>query len=179
MEPIVQAPIASTLSKSQEIVMDEVPVDEEAVHTVHVEVRLKRKSTARMDFIKRIVWEHLQGDETLFVPGEITGWERETRLGENVDRVVASETSPSFSMLLCPDDLMLVSVAATTNIVDISKANLEIHVYQAISCEPDELSTGNSADDVAAATVIELPCIEWDSLWDRYTVIQPIVCFGG
>jgi len=47
------------------------------------------------------------------------------------------------------------------------QAYLEIHVYQPIAYEQDDLATGNSKEDVTAATVTELPCIEWDTLWDR------------
>lgn len=57
--------------------------------------------------------------------------------------------------------------ASPTNTVEMARACLEIHVYQPIVCEQDDLSTGNSKDDVTAATVTELPCIEWDTLWDR------------
>jgi pachytene checkpoint protein 2 len=51
-----------------------------------------------------------------------------------------------------------------------SRACLEIHVYQSIVCDQGDLSTGDSKDDVTAATVTELPCIEWDTLWDRRVV---------
>lgn len=51
--------------------------------------------------------------------------------------------------------------------MEMEKACLEIHVYQPVSCEQDDLSTGSSKDDVTAATVTELPCVEWDSLWNR------------
>lgn len=122
--------------------------EEDELYTVHVEVRLKQQSTARVDFIKDLVMEHLMQDDTIFVPSEITGWEMESRMEQNVQRITACETS------------------SPTNTVKIENAHLEIHVYQPIACEQDDLSTGNTKDDVIAATVTELPCIEWDTLWD-------------
>jgi hypothetical protein len=29
------------------------------------------------------------------------------------------------------------------------------------------MTTGRGGDDVIAATVTDLPCVEWDNLWDR------------
>ena len=69
-------------------ISDEVDV----FHRVHVEVRLKRQSTARVDVIKQLVLDHLSQDDTLFVPSDITGWELEPRLQQNVDRIAACET---------------------------------------------------------------------------------------
>jgi hypothetical protein len=66
--------------------------DLDILHTVHVEVRLKKRSTARVDFIKQLVLDHLSQDDTLFVPSDITGWESEARLEQNVDRIAACET---------------------------------------------------------------------------------------
>jgi hypothetical protein len=63
---------------------------------------------------------------------------------------------------------LLFRIAFPGNTVEMARTSLEIHVYQPITCEQDDLSTGESKDDVIAATVTELPCIEWDSLWDRY-----------
>ena len=66
--------------------------DLDILHTVHVEVRLKKRSTARVDFIKQLVLDHLSQDDILFVPSDITGWESEARLEQNVDRIAACET---------------------------------------------------------------------------------------
>ncbi|KAG8805490.1 hypothetical protein FRC17_005483, partial [Serendipita sp. 399] len=110
--------------------------------------RLKKRSTARVDYIKQLVLDYLSQDETLLVPSDVTGWESESRLVQNVERIAACDSShPS-------------------NVVEIATAQLEIHVYQPIVFEQDDLSTGTTKDDVTAATVTELPCIEWDTLWD-------------
>jgi ribosomal protein L18E len=70
--------------------------DLDILHTVHVEVRLKKRSTARVDFIKQLVLDHLSQDDTLFVPSDITGWGSEGRLEQNVDRIATCETCEYF-----------------------------------------------------------------------------------
>ncbi|PVG00026.1 AAA-domain-containing protein [Serendipita vermifera] len=149
--PTTFAPTSSkeiNMTDLQNHLLDSAGDEAEELYVLHVEVRLKKRSTARVDFIKQVVLEHLSQDNTLFVPSVITGWESEVRLRENVERIAACETS------------------FPGNTVEMSKTSLEIHVYQPITCEQDDLSTGESKDDVIAATVTELPCIEWDSLWD-------------
>ena len=37
-----------------------------------------------------------------------------------------------------------------------------------MEAEAADMTTGKGGDDVIAATVTDLPCIEWDNLWDRY-----------
>jgi hypothetical protein len=84
---------AEIIYESQEVDMqEEIDEEEDLVYTVHVEVRLKRKSTARMDFIKHLVLDYLSQDDTLFVPSDIMGWEKDSRLVENVERMAACET---------------------------------------------------------------------------------------
>jgi hypothetical protein len=82
--------------KTLEVTMQDSRISDEdepdILHTVHVEVRLKKRSTARVDFIKQLVLDHLSQDDTLFVPSDITGWESEARLEQNVDRIAACET---------------------------------------------------------------------------------------
>lgn len=88
---------------------------------------------------------------------------------------------PVSTTWLCPLNTWLVRVrtrpliyyrllfpACPTNLIDVAKAELEIHVYQPIETEAAEMTTGKDGDDVIAATVTDLPCIEWDILWDRY-----------
>jgi len=53
-------------------------------------------------------------------------------------------------------------------LIDVARAELEIHVYQPMEAEAADMTTGKGGDDVIAATVTDLPCIEWDNLWDRY-----------
>ena len=61
-------------------------------YTVHLEVRLKTHSTARADLIKQLVHKHVSADQQLYVPGEISGWQSEPRLAQNVHRIMACET---------------------------------------------------------------------------------------
>ena len=69
------------------------------VHIVHLEVRLKTHSTARADLIKELVHKHVSADQQLYVPGEISGWQSEPRLAQNVHRIMACETCKSFLVL--------------------------------------------------------------------------------
>lgn len=88
--------MASQLSANDleplEVTMNGLAMDPDPSYIVHVEVRLKRKSTARVDFIKELILEHLSQDETIFVPSDVTGWESEPRLAQNVERISACET---------------------------------------------------------------------------------------
>jgi hypothetical protein len=65
---------------------------ERFTYTVHLEVRLKTHSTARADLIKQLVHEHVSADQQLYVPSEITSWQSEPRLAQNVHRLMACET---------------------------------------------------------------------------------------
>ena len=65
---------------------------ERPTYTVHLEVRLKMHSTARADLIKQLVHKHISADQQLYVPGEISGWQSEPRLAQNVHRIMACET---------------------------------------------------------------------------------------
>jgi len=90
---------AETTYDSQEVTMQEQGLGEEEdlIYTVHVEVQLKRKSTARIDFIKQLALDYLKLDDTLFMPSDITGWEKDSRLVENVERMAACETCKSLT----------------------------------------------------------------------------------
>lgn len=69
------------------------------VYIVHLEVRLKTHSTARADLIKELVHKHVSADQQLYIPGEISGWQSEPRLAQNVHRIMACETCKSFLAL--------------------------------------------------------------------------------
>lgn len=69
------------------------------VHIVHLEVRLKTHSTARADLIKELVHKHVSADQQLYIPGEISGWQSEPRLAQNVHRIMACETCESSLIL--------------------------------------------------------------------------------
>lgn len=58
-----------------------------------VEVRLKPGSTARIDTLRRYVKQHLELDESIYLPSEITGWESNSILREHVEAIYACETS--------------------------------------------------------------------------------------
>lgn len=70
------------------------------VYTVHLEVRLKIHSTARADLIKELVYKHVSADQQLYVPGELSGWQSQPRLAQNVHRIMACETCKS--LWSCP-----------------------------------------------------------------------------
>jgi pachytene checkpoint protein 2 len=152
---------------------------ETPIYTVHLEIRLKTHSTARADLIKQLVHKHVSADQQLYVPGEISGWQSEPRLGQNVHRIMACETC-KYSLVLSStyvtcarkdasaNSLLTFLPACPTNLVDVAKAELEIHVYQPMESEVADMTTGKGGDDVIAATVTDLPCVEWDNLWDRY-----------
>lgn len=157
---------------------DEAPA-ERPMYTVHLEVRLKMHSTARADLIKQLVHKHVSADQQLYVPGEISGWQSEPRLAQNVHRIMACETCKYYLALssecaactrkdASADPLLTFFPACPTNLIDVAEAELEIHVYQPIEAEAAEMTTGKGGDDVTAATVTDLPCVEWDNLWDRY-----------
>jgi hypothetical protein len=99
--PEYQAALGATSSREinmadlQNDLLDSTRSEAEELYVLHVEVRLKKRSTARVDFIKQVVLEHLSQDDTLFVPSVITGWESEARLRENVERIAACETCKS------------------------------------------------------------------------------------
>jgi hypothetical protein len=69
------------------------------VYTVHLEVRLKTHSTARADLIKELVHKHVSADQQLYVPGELSGWQSQPRLAQNVHRIMACETCKSLLIL--------------------------------------------------------------------------------
>jgi hypothetical protein len=93
-------PAAGLALETLEITMQDSRISDEEeldiLHTVHVEVRLKKRSTARVDFIKQLVLDQLSQDDTLCVPSDITGWESEARLEQNIDRIAACETCEYF-----------------------------------------------------------------------------------
>ena len=72
---------------------------ETPTYTVHLEVRLKTHSTARVDLIKQLVHKHVSADQQLYVPGEISGWQSEPRLAQNVHRIIACETCKYYPSL--------------------------------------------------------------------------------
>ncbi|KAG9051015.1 hypothetical protein FS837_000123 [Tulasnella sp. UAMH 9824] len=125
--------------------------EENPVWVVHVEVRLKPSSPALADSIKKSVKDFLAGyAETIMFPSTITGWTTSPALANNIDLLrITESTSPSGS-------------------VPFSQAELEIHVYQPTDGDAfEEFATSKTdGEEVVAASVCELPCRNWDGLWD-------------
>ncbi|KAJ3790560.1 P-loop containing nucleoside triphosphate hydrolase protein [Lentinula aff. detonsa] len=118
---------------------------------VHVEVRLKSRSTSRFDSIRTHVHAWITAFDRINLSSSLDGWEDVPELAASVERIVTSESSCPFQSL--PVDEMA----------------LQIHVYQ--PCDSDafeEFSNSNSEDDdeTMAATVRELPNRSWEGLWN-------------
>lgn len=88
----------------------------------------------------------------IYLPSVLQGWEDIPLLSSSVDRIAASE-SPCSSPSL-----------------PIEQVSLQIHVYQPSDSDAfDELATGQGRGDgeeVMAASVCELPSINWEGLWE-------------
>ncbi len=93
MEDIQRASYSSIGHKTRE---GDDTIAKGPVYIVHLEVRLKTHSTARADLIKELVHKHVSADQQLYIPGEISGWQSEPRLAQNVHRIMACETCKSF-----------------------------------------------------------------------------------
>ncbi|KAK0468103.1 P-loop containing nucleoside triphosphate hydrolase protein [Desarmillaria tabescens] len=121
--------------------------------TVHIEVRLKSRATARFETIRHRVHDWIHTFDRINLSSTLTGWGVVPELGTSVDRIVVCE-STSASQSLPIDELAL-----------------QIHVYQPSDTDSFE-EFSNSAgskddeDDTMAASVCELPNLSWEGLWD-------------
>ncbi|BGP26603.1 thyroid receptor-interacting protein 13 [Rhodotorula toruloides] len=122
---------------------------------LHVEVRLKPTSTMRYDLIRRLLCQHLDSEyETLLTHSEVHDWRDVGVLAQNVDRVWIGECS-------------LPSPA-----VPLDHVCLNLHIYQPPSSSRlTDFTTSAHADedgdsDVPAASVLELPSISLEGVWD-------------
>ncbi|KAG8984825.1 hypothetical protein FRB90_005103, partial [Tulasnella sp. 427] len=125
--------------------------EEKPVWIVHVEARLKPTSSALADSIKQGVKEFLAGHtQILILPSKVIGWNAYPTLAKNIDLLRVTEST-------CP-----------SNSLPFSQAELEIHVYQPSDGDAfEEFATSKTdGEDVVAASVCELPCRDWDGLWD-------------
>ncbi|KIO30216.1 hypothetical protein M407DRAFT_69382 [Tulasnella calospora MUT 4182] len=116
-----------------------------------VEVRLKPSSPALSDSIKKSVKKFLAGYvQALILPSTVTGWSTYPDLANNIDLLRITEST------------------CTSNSVPFSQAELEIHVYQPTDGDAfEEFATSKTdGEEVVAASVCELPCRNWDGLWD-------------
>ncbi|KZS97522.1 P-loop containing nucleoside triphosphate hydrolase protein [Sistotremastrum niveocremeum HHB9708] len=129
---------------------------DDAQWIVHVEVRLSQRSTARLDAIRNLVRRHLEAEAHIRLSAPIPGWKEVDILRENVESIAATESS-------CPH-----------LVIDTAHAIFEVHVYQCSSDNTGEELTsggGQGEEEVAAATVCELPSKAWDGLWN--TLVYP------
>ncbi|KAJ4473532.1 P-loop containing nucleoside triphosphate hydrolase protein [Lentinula lateritia] len=118
---------------------------------VHVEVRLKSRSTSRFETIRTHVQAWITSFDRINLSSSLDGWEDVPELAASVERIVTSESA-------CPSQSLSVDEMA-----------LQIHVYQ--PCESDAFeefsnSTNEDDDETMAATVRELPNRSWEGLWD-------------
>ncbi|KAJ3847774.1 P-loop containing nucleoside triphosphate hydrolase protein [Lentinula lateritia] len=118
---------------------------------VHVEVRLKSRSTSRFETIRAHVQAWITSFDRINLSSSLDGWEDVPELATSVERIVTSESA-------CPSQSLSVDEMA-----------LQIHVYQ--PCESDAFeefsnSTNEDDDETMAATVRELPNRSWEGLWD-------------
>ncbi|KAF4574782.1 hypothetical protein EYR40_005480 [Pleurotus pulmonarius] len=123
--------------------------------TVHVEVRMRQRATARFETIQNRVNEFLQSSfERFTLPSVLTGWEEVPELASSVERIIVAESACPMSSLRLED------------------MSLQIHVYQTSDSDPfEEYSSFNNSgssgeDDTMAASVCELPNQNLDGLWD-------------
>ncbi|KIP12844.1 hypothetical protein PHLGIDRAFT_97559 [Phlebiopsis gigantea 11061_1 CR5-6] len=120
---------------------------------VHVEVRVKQDATARFDTIRSSVSQFIRSSSShIYLPSVLQGWEEVPLLANSIERIAASE-SP------CPSTSL-----------PIEQVSLQIHVYQPAHSDAfDELAIGSSkseGEEVMAASVCELPSLNWEGLWE-------------
>ncbi|RXW25150.1 hypothetical protein EST38_g687 [Candolleomyces aberdarensis] len=118
-----------------------------------VEVRLLPRAAARFDTVRKNVHAYLDTLEKIALPSKVQGWQDVPELAPSVEQILICESR-------CP-----------LNILSVSSALLQIHVYQPSDSDSfEEYSNGVGAsdgeDDTMAATVCELPNRNWEGLWD-------------
>ncbi|KAI5118553.1 hypothetical protein M0805_002933 [Coniferiporia weirii] len=127
-------------------------MDDQIVWPVHVEVRLTQRTSMPSDSIRRRVRQHLvENYECLFMPTVLTGWESCSILGNNVERIVVSDSVCSHKSL------------------PIEKCSLQIHVYQPSEDSTHERMSVNPSDpneEFTAGTMTDLPSRELEGLWE-------------
>lgn len=105
-----------------------------------------------MDVIQDLVRDYITASfERLSLPSVLSGWDVDPTLASSVERIAVSESS---------------CLSSSLSLNDIS---LQIHTYQPSENDTVEEyanSSGDSSEDVLAASVCELPCRSWEGLWD-------------
>ncbi|KAJ7781474.1 P-loop containing nucleoside triphosphate hydrolase protein [Mycena metata] len=120
--------------------------------TVHIEVRLQPRATARFETIRARVFDWVHSFDRINLSSVLEGWEDIPELASSVEQILVSESS-------CPSQSL-----------HISEILPQIHVYQpgdTDSFEEFTNSTGTRQDDdeTMAATVCELPNRGLEGLW--------------
>ncbi|KAJ7368078.1 P-loop containing nucleoside triphosphate hydrolase protein [Mycena albidolilacea] len=120
--------------------------------TVHVEVRLQPRATARFETIRARVFDWVHSFDRINLASTLEGWEDVPELASSVEQVLVSESSCSSHSL------------------HISEMALQIHVYQPADTDSYEEFTNTTGtrqddDETMAATVCELPNRGMEGLW--------------
>ncbi|KAF7352977.1 Pachytene checkpoint protein 2 [Mycena venus] len=139
-----------TMGSSQDLAPENAPVRQ---WTVHVEVRLQPRATARFETIRARVSDFVRGFDRINLSSTLEGWEDVPELASSVERILVSESS------------------CASHSLHISEMSLQIHVYQPADTDSYEEftnSTGTRQDDdeTMAATVCELPNRGMEGLWN-------------
>ncbi|KAF8898173.1 P-loop containing nucleoside triphosphate hydrolase protein [Gymnopilus junonius] len=121
--------------------------------TVHIEVRLNARASARFETIRNHVHSYVTSVDRLAIPSTLDGWDDIPELASSVDRISVCEsqcTAPSLT---------------------IEEMSLQIHVYKPSDSDAfEEFSNSagnrNEDDDTMAASVCELPNKNYEGLWD-------------
>ncbi|TCD71325.1 hypothetical protein EIP91_011096 [Steccherinum ochraceum] len=126
-----------------------------ALLPVHVEVRVRQGASARFDTIRNTVYDFITSSFVhLYLPSTLQGWEDVPLLAQSVDRIIACESSTPSSSPSIP----------------IEEVSLHIYVYQPNDSDAfEELASGGGRGDgeeVTAASMCELPSLEWEGLWE-------------
>ncbi|GAA5823877.1 hypothetical protein JCM11251_003328 [Rhodosporidiobolus azoricus] len=124
---------------------------------LHVEVRLKPTSTMRYDLVRNLLHQHLDSEyETLLTHSEVHDWRDVGVLAQNVERVWIGEC------------------ALPTSAVPLDSISLDLHIYQppsssrltSFSSSPHPENDEDGDSDVPAASVLELPSLSLEGVWD-------------
>ncbi|KAF4619108.1 hypothetical protein D9613_005593 [Agrocybe pediades] len=121
--------------------------------TVHVEVCLKPRASARFDTIRNYVHSFVMSLERLALPSVLDGWEDIPELASSVEKITVCESqcpSPSLTM---------------------EEMSLQVYVYKPVDSDVyEEFSNSsgnrNEDDNTTAASVCELPNRNYEGLWD-------------
>ncbi|KAF9476461.1 AAA-domain-containing protein [Pholiota conissans] len=121
--------------------------------TVHVEVRLKTRASARFESIRALVHAYATSLKRIHLPSTLEGWEDVPELASSVERIAVCEAQ-------CPSTSL-----------SVEEMVLQVHVYQPSDGDAfEEFSNSaggrNEDDDTMAASVCELPNRSYEGLWD-------------